>query len=68
MAATKAFVDSIAQDLYKEDESMLLSMIDPMEEALDICGSTIQSEIKEAKQDRDDFIDDVNFLRYLKSL
>ena len=68
LAATKAFVDSIAQDLYIEDESMLLSMIDPMDEALDICGSTIQAEIKEAQQDRDDFIDDVNFLRYLKSL
>jgi len=50
------------------DFSTLINAGEPLAEALAICPRSFESEIEEAELDREDYFNDFNFLKYLKSL
>ena len=59
---------AISLGLFKYDTQMLIPTAEPLEEAIGLCKRSINREIIRAKQDREDFQNDYNFLMYLKSL
>jgi len=50
------------------DFSTLINAGEPLAEALAICPRSFESEIEEAELDREDYFNDFNFLKFLKSL
>lgn len=40
----------------------------PLDAALDLCDASVHNEIDGAKQDREDYLNDYNFLNYLRTL
>ena len=43
-------------------------MDEPLAQGVGLCAANIGDDIMMAKQDREDYLNDLNFLRYLKSL
>ena len=47
------------------DESSLLSAVEPVAEALAICGADTQQQAQNALMQREDYLTDLNFLEFL---
>ena len=65
-AAIEAFLDATKTGLFQIDEAVFVSELN--DEAMNICGKTMSAEIEEAKSARADYVNEVNFLSYLKSV
>lgn len=53
---------------FVNDDSTLLSAAEPLDDALALCDEAVVEEIEGASQDREDYLFDANFLRYLRTL
>jgi len=67
--AIESFLRASEDGSYKRDESTLIPSVEPLKEALDTCQqkADIYIEVVLAQQDREDYLNDYNFLQYLKS-
>lgn len=68
IASVEAYFDALQTGLWTTDESSLIQVGEPVSGALALCADNISEDISLARQDRDDYINDLNFLNYLKSL
>ena len=50
------------------DRKNLIEEVEPVQAALDICGPEMVAKIEKAKVDRENYLDDYNFLKYLETL
>jgi len=50
------------------DESKLIPQVEPLAEAMSLCRDGADKEVAQAQQDREDYVNDYNFLLYLRSL
>ena len=64
------FIRVAGENSFQLDDSKLIPIIEPIQEAMALCSSydEINSEVAHAKQEREDYLNDFNFLQYLKSL
>ena len=53
---------------YVWDDSLLLSVVDPLEHAISLCRPDVKTDLVLAKEDRDDYMNDYNFLQFLKTI
>ena len=68
MAAIEAFIDAVQEGDYDMDYTTLINAGEPLKEALAICPKSFGDEIDLARMDREDYFNDFNFLKYLKTL
>ena len=68
ISAMTAYYTALDDGSFKTDESSLLPEVTPLEGAMSLCNEAVRDEAASAKQDRLDYLDDFNFLQYLKSL
>lgn len=68
MTAITAFMEAIAAGTYKNDDSVLIDEAEPLTEALALCEGLVQAEMEQAKQDREDYLNDYNFLSFLQTI
>ena len=67
-SSVEAYVDAITTGLWATDESSLIQVGEPLAEGMGLCSSTISDDITLARQARVDYLNDLNFLNYLRSL
>ena len=63
--AVQMFMTSIESGKFAVDESSLLEAVQPVTEALALCGSDAEKQAQEALMDREDYLSDLNFLEFL---
>lgn len=63
-----SYYQAIDDGSFKIDESNVLPEVEPLMGAMNLCNESVVKEADKAKQDRLDYLDDFNFLQYLKSL
>lgn len=68
IASVEAYFEAITTGVWIIDETSLIQTGEPMQDAMALCASNITDDVELAQQDRDDYLNDVNFLNYLKSL
>lgn len=68
LTAVISYMDAIEANLYKEDDSILIEVAEPLEQAFAICRAKTDLTLEQAKRDREDYLTDYNFLRYLRTL
>ena len=68
VSAIEMFIDSVEMGDYDMDYSTLINAGEPLAKALALCPKSIEDEIDVARIDREDYFNDFNFLKYLKSL
>ena len=68
VSAIEMFIDAVELGDYEMDYSTLINAGEPFAEALALCPKSVEDEIDVARIDREDFFNDFNFLKYLKSL
>ena len=66
--AIEAYLKAVEDGSYVIDESILIKDVEPLKEAMALCESTIDREVASAKQDREDYLNDYNFLAYLRTV
>ena len=66
--ALMTFFDAIDSGDYVVDESILIDEVEPLEAALNICKGPVKEEVLQAKQDREDYLNDYNFEKFLRTL
>ena len=63
MHAIEIFYEALANGYYQwDDEAVLLSFVNPVEDALAMCQPKVIDDLFKAKENRDDYINDYNFL------
>ena len=62
-----AYMQAVEDGTFVNDESSLLDVIDPVDEALNLCDRDLIVQIGKNMQSRNDYLNDINFLHYLKS-
>ena len=68
MYAIQAFFTAMDEGRYVWDDSILLRVVDPLEQAISLCRPDVKTDLVLAKEDRDDYMNDYNFLRFLKTI
>jgi len=68
ISAMTQYYTAIDDGSFEFDESNVLPEVEPLEGAMNLCNESVVNEAAKAKQDRLDYLDDFNFLQYLKSL
>ena len=68
IASVEAYFDALTNGLWVADSSSLIQVGEPLSEALDRCAANVNEDVSLAQQDREDYLNDLNFLNYLKSL
>ena len=68
ISAIEAYMAAVTDGSYVMDESSLIPAVEPFTDAFALCSSEVNGEIDAAKQDREDYLNDVNFLNFLKSM
>ena len=68
IASVEAYFDALMTGLWIPDESSLIAVGEPMQDAMALCAANIVDDVALAQQDREDYLNDLNFLNYLKSL
>ena len=68
IAAIESFIDAVEIGDYDMDYTTLINPGQPLKEALSICPNSFEAEIEMARIDREDYFNDFNFLKYLRSL
>lgn len=67
MDAIMAYMEAIDNGSFERDESILIEKAEPLTEAMALCKDGVQGEMEEALEDREDYLNDYNFLRFLQS-
>ena len=62
------YIGDVNEGTFSRDDSPLIKEVDPLKDAIALCGSYTQPAIDKAKQQRQDYPDDLNFLRFLKKM
>ena len=65
MSAVSFFVQTVEAGEFVMDETSLLDAVEPVAEAMAICGDEAQAMAVHAMLDRGDYLNDFNFLRFL---
>jgi len=68
IASVEAYFDAITTGLWTTDESSLIKVGEPLAEGMGLCSANVSDDVTLAQQDREDYLNDLNFLNYLKSL
>ena len=68
MYAIYAFFSAMDEGRYVWDDSILLRVVNPLAEAFSLCRPDVKTDLVLAKEDRDDYMNDYNFLRFLKTI
>lgn len=68
IASVEAYFDALTNGLWKADSSSLIQVGEPLNDALNLCAANVSEDVALAQQDREDYLNDLNFLNYLKSL
>jgi len=68
VAAVEDFMAALESGDFVASDDILLREVVPIEAALNLCNSSVHHEIEVAKQDREDYLYDSNFLNYLRKL
>lgn len=68
IASVEAYFDALTNGLWQADSSSLLQVGEPLNDALNLCAANVNEDVALAQQDREDYLNDLNFLNYLKSL
>lgn len=68
IAAMESYMAAMADGSFTEEDSILIPAVTPLADAIDRCDPVVADEIVEAKKDREDYLFDHNFLRYLRTL
>ena len=63
-----SYMQAIEGGEFERDESILLDMVTPVQSAIARCKSSVVDEMDEAIEDREEYLDDYNFLRFLQTL
>ena len=67
-ASIQGYLNALEAGTFVMDRSILIKEVEPVQAALDICGPEMITKIEKAKVDRENYLDDYNFLKYLESL
>ena len=62
IASVEAFMDALDTGLWSIDESSLIQVGEPLSDAFALCGGNVTDEIALAKEDREDYLNDLNFV------
>ena len=65
MSAVSFFIQSVDAGSFVLDDTTLLDAVEPVAEAMAICGEEVEAEATHAMLDRGDYLNDYNFLRFL---
>ena len=68
LAAIEDYMGALRSGEIVRDESLLISQVEPLAAALALCDEAVSSEVAAAEQDREDYLNDYNFYRYLQAL
>jgi len=68
IGAVESYMLAIESGDFANDDSTLIDAVEPLMSALDLCDPAVVDEIEGAKQDREDYLYDYNFLRFLRDL
>jgi tRNA U54 and U55 pseudouridine synthase Pus10 len=68
IAAIENYMSAIELGSFATDDSILIPAVTPLSDALSLCNEAVHDEIDGAKQDREDYLNDYNFLNYLRTL
>ena len=63
--AARTFMTNVEQGKFLMDETSLLDAVEPVAEALAICGAGTQQQAQDALMQREDYLTDLNFLEFL---
>ena len=66
--AIESFIDAVTDGAWVMDYTTLINPGQPLAEALAICPKSVEEEIEMRRVMREDYFNDFNFLKYLKSL
>jgi len=61
-------LDALDAGLWTIDDSALIQVGEPLTDAMALCSANVSEDVTLAQQDRYDYINDLNFLNYLKQL
>ena len=67
-AAIATYKDALNNGSFKLDNSVLLPETEPLTAALKLCVGAVNDEAIQAKKDRDEYLNDYNFLRFLQTM
>lgn len=67
-AAKATYKDALDNGDFTVENSVLLPETAPLTPALKLCKGAVTDEVIQAKQDRDDYLNDHNFIRFLQTL
>ena len=59
------FLMEIEMEGFQMDTTMLLDAVEPIAEAMQLCGADIDQQAQAAMMDREDYLSDLNFLNFL---
>ena len=62
------YIDQVKGGTFQRDDSPLIKEVQPLKKAIELCGDYTKPAIKIAKEQRKNYLDDLNFLRFLKSM
>lgn len=67
-AAIATYQDAIDQGTFIVDSSILINEVTPLEDALKLCDKVVTDKIAQARIEREDYLMDYNFIRFLQTL
>ena len=68
IASVEAYFDAVMHGDFEPDESSLIQTGEPLAQGVGLCAANISDDIMLAQQDREDYLNDLNFLNFLKTL
>jgi len=68
IAAIEAYMVAVEAGDFSDDSSVLIAAVTPLADAIKRCDPIVTDEIALAQKDREDYLYDNNFLRYLRTL
>ena len=67
IGAITEYFEALEAGSFSNDDSVLIKAAKPLREAINLCDSQVHKEIGVAEQDRDDYLNDYNFHRFLQT-
>lgn len=68
MGAVMSYMAAIESGDFERDETILIDRVEPLAEAIALCQGSVNEEMEGAIEDREEYLDDYNFLRFLQTL
>lgn len=67
IASVGEYFDALDSGAWVIDASSLIEAGEPLAEAMSLCAANVSEDLASAQQDREDYLNDLNFLAYLMS-